>query len=195
MKNLFIYLLFVVGILISCEKEDNKETQESNDIILLNDKIVVDEELNISYQVPLNWNEMPASLSEKYVARLSGNSENEFILYTPKSFFFEKATSALLRVGKISLKEKKNSLILTPQKYVEMFMKYNSTLKINFKNITLKGNEIIELSIEKGNLISYKIIFNNWEKDILQFDFSIAKENITKIKPAIDASVKSIKLL
>ncbi len=195
MEKIIIYLLFLVGILISCEREANKEIQESNNIILLDDKIVVDEELNISYQVPLNWNEMPASLSEKYVARLNTNSKNDFILYTPKSFFFEKSTFALLRVGKISLKEKKNSVILTLKKYVELFMKYNSTLKINQKNIFLSKNEIIELSIEKGNLISYKIIFNNWKKDILQFDFSIAKEDIEKIKPAIDASIKSIKLL
>jgi hypothetical protein len=101
----------------------------------------------------------------------------------------------LLRVGKVTLKEGSTSFRLTPQKYVELFKRFNANLKIKQESITLDNLEIIELIIEKGNLLSFKIIFYNWQKEIIQLDFSIKKEDSPKLKPMIDAAIKSVKLL
>jgi len=111
MKNIFLYiLLLLLSILfISCNEEDKIKTELPQLVNALNDKIVVDEDLNISYQIPLNWNVMPASLSEKFVARLNGKDKNNLIVYSPKSFFFNENSSSLLRVGSVSLKDKSMS--------------------------------------------------------------------------------------
>ncbi len=197
MKNIFLYilLLLLTFLAISCDEENEIKSDSPKLESALNDKIVIDENLNISYQIPLNWNEMPASLSEKFVARLSGKDKNNLIVYSPKSFYYDENTSSLLRVGSISLKDKSNHELLTIDNYIELFRKYNSDLIIERNDIHLNQLEIIELKIEKGNLISYKTIFYNRAKEIIQLDYSITRKNIKNFKSSIDASIKSIKLL
>ncbi len=197
MKNIsqYISLLLIAILFISCDEKREIKTEILEIDSSLNDKVVIDESLNIAYQIPLNWNEMPASLSEKFVARMGKNEKNSLIIYSPKSFFYDKKTSSLLRVGRIRLKDKSSFELLTLEKYIELFRKYNSKLTIKSNEINLNQFRIIELKIEKGNLISFKIIFRNRAKEIMQFDFSMTKENVAKLKPSIDASIKSIKLL
>ncbi|MCF6269771.1 MAG: hypothetical protein L3J41_08680 [Melioribacteraceae bacterium] len=197
MKNIFLYISFMLltTLFISCteKSETKKELPKLENI--LNDKIVIDEELGITYQTPFNWNEMPASLSEKFVARLSGKDKNNLIVYSPKSFFYDDNSSSLLRVGRVSLKDKSISELLTLEKYIELFEKYNSKLKIERTEIQFNQFKAFEMKIEKGNLTSFKIIFHNRVQEIIQLDFSITNKNISKLKASIDASIKSIKLL
>ena len=85
--------------------------------------------------------------------------------------------------------------ILTPEKYVELFTKYNSELSIEREEVSKNQLKFIKLKIEKGNLLSYKIIFLNKNKEIIQLDFSIVKKEAKDLKPTIEASIKSIELL
>ena len=82
MKNILFYisLLFLIITVISCEEKEAIKNESPVIESLLNDKLIVDEDLNVSYQIPLNWNEMPASLSEKFVARLNGKDKNNYTL-------------------------------------------------------------------------------------------------------------------
>ena len=197
MKNIFQYisLIFLTLFFISCGGEDKNKNDSSELKGALNDVAIIDENLNISYQIPLNWNQMPASLTEKFVARLSGKEKNNLIVYTPKSFYYDQESSSLLRVGNVSLKDKSVPELLTIENYIQQFQKYNTDLTIERNKVKLNQIEIIQLKIEKGNHISYKIIFQNKVREIIQLDFSITKENINKFKSSIDASIKSIKLL
>ena len=197
MKNIIQYILLLLFtiIFISCGEEDKNKNDSSELKGALNDEVVIDENLNISYQIPLNWNQMPASLTEKFVARLSGKQKNNLIVYSPKSFYYDQESSSLLRVGNVSLKDKSVQELLTIDNYIQQFKKYNTDLTIERNNIQLNQIEIIQLKIEKGNHISYKIIFQNKVREIIQLDFSITKENIDKFKSSIYASIKSIKLL
>lgn len=197
MKNILQYILVALMIIlfISCGEDDKNKNDFSELKSTLKDKIVFDENLNISYQIPLNWNQMPASLTEKFVARLSGKEKNNLIVYSPKSFYYDQESSSLLRVGNVSLKDKSIPELLTIDNYVKQFKKYNTDLIVERNEIKLNQIEIIQLKIEKGNHISYKIIFQNKVREIIQFDFSITKENIKIFKSSIDASIKSIKLL
>jgi len=197
MKNIsqYILLALITIIFFSCDGKENNVQDPSELASSLNDKIVVDESLNISYQFPLNWEQMPASLSEKFVARLSGKDKNNLIVYTPKSFYYDQTSSSLLRVGKVSLKDNSLPELLTIENYINQFEKYNTGLTIERSTLQLNQTEIIQLKIEKGKHVSYKIIFQNNLKEIIQLDFSVTKENISKFKSSIDASIKSIKLL
>lgn len=197
MKNTFLYIsiILLTILLLSCDEEIKVNEKLPEIEIVLNDEIIIDEELNVSYQIPINWNEMPASLSEKFVARLGGKDKNNLIVYSPKSFYYDEVTSSLLRVGSVSLKDKSISELLTLENYIKLFKKYNSQLIVERTEIELKQFNAIKLKIEKGSLTSFKIIFHNRAKDIIQLDFSTTKANFTKLKSSIDASIKSVKLL
>lgn len=197
MKNISKYILLVLLtiLFISCDKKDKIEKDPSEFAASLSDKIVIDENLNISYQFPLNWEQMPASLSEKFVARLSGKDKNNLIVYSPKTFYYDQSSASLLRVGKVSLKDNSFPAILTVDHYISQFKKYNNDLTVERSEIQLNQIKIVQLKIEKGNHISYKIIFQNKLLEIIQLDFSVTKINIKKFKSSINASIKSIKLL
>ncbi len=181
-------------MLFACSEEKHIEKEKPIFRIQLS-KTLVDEELNISYQVPLNWDKMPASLSDKMVGRVKKNGADEFIIYTPKSFFYNKENSSLLRVGNIKFKNSIAYDSLSIETYIKMFQKYNRDLEIETTNISNNNFTIKQIKITKNNLISFKYLFRNSNNKILQFDFSIKEKNITKLKSSINASVSSIKLL
>ena len=154
LKNFNIIILIIVLAFISCEKDEHKIKNVTNDIQLLNDEIIIDEGLNISYQIPINWNEMPASLSEKFVARLGGKDKNNLIVYSPKSFYYDENSSSLLRVGRVGLKDKLTSGVLTLEKYIELFKKYNSDLIIERNEIHLNPDlTIFVIQLSHSSLI------------------------------------------
>lgn len=197
MKALFKFLpllfLFIL-LFVSCSGEKKNKDRTTPKEILLSD-LIIEEELNISYQVPQNWDEMPASSTEKMVARTDKKGENEFIVYTPKSFYFNNVNNSLLRVGQIKFKNNSSSTSLEIDKYVNLFKKYNKDLEIESSNIENNNFHIVQIKITKNNLMSFKFLFKNYRKEIIQFDFSIKTENYSKIHPLIIASINSIKLL
>jgi hypothetical protein len=188
---LFCYTL----LFSSCTGEKDAKYETPQIEIPLNDLVIIDEELNISYQVPQSWNEMPADLSEKMVARLDKKGENEFIVYTPKSFYFNNAENSLLRVGQIQSRKNHANDSLSIESYVILFKKFNNDLDI--ENIKLKNNNfpIVQMKIIKKNLMSFKYLFKNHNENIIQFDFSIKTEDYSRIHPLIIASINSLKLL
>ena len=197
MKYIIKYILFVLltFYFIACDEKVQNDKDPSELAPSLSDEIVIDEDLNISYQIPSNWEQMPASLSEKFVARLSGKDKNNLIVYSPKSFYYDQTSASLLRVGKVSLKDNSLPEALTIENYISQFKKYNTDLTVESGTLQLNPIKIIQLKIEKGKHVSYKIIFQNNLKEIIQLDFSVTKENINKFKSSIYASIHSIKLL
>ncbi len=189
--KLFVVILFITFSCSEIREETKievlKKTQLSGQII--------DNDLNISYQVPLNWEKMPTSLSDKMVGRVKKNGADEFIVYTPKTFFYNKKNSSLLRIGKIKLKKERSSNPLTIETYENIFKKYNRDLEIKTTNITNSNISIKKIKITKNNLISFKYLFRNNKNEILQFDFSIKEKDLEKFRKSIKASVASIKPL
>ena len=196
MNKLWQYIPFLIIFLplISCSKDENIETKTTVAKIELSE-VIIDEEYNISYQVPKLWDEMPASLSEKMVGRIRKHGVDEFITYTPKSFFYETKNNSLLRIGEIKFKNNFSSDSLSIENYSSMFQKYNRDLEIEITDITNCIFPIQQMKITKNNLISFKYLFRNHQNEIIQFDFSIKNKNINKFKSSIDASVNSINLL
>ncbi len=188
-----ILILLFPFLFIACKEEIKEKQNPIKPAVTLIE--FVDNELNISYQVPTNWDKMPTSLTDKMVGRVRKHGEDEFIIYSPKSFYYNNANSSLLRVGKIKFKKNISSDSLSIETYIKMFQKYNRDLKIKISKITNSNFTIKKMEITKNNLISFKYLFRNTNNEILQFDFSIKEEQITNLKPSIDASVNSIKLL
>lgn len=199
-RNYSAIILLVLSVIVfSCGGE--KTTEENNqqkpvlEEKILSD-IVIDEDLGISYQVPLQWELMSAELSERYVARMNSEKfDGNFIVYQPKAFYFNSSISGLLRVGSVIKNEESSELELTIDHYITLFQKFNSIKNFERKKIQTNNLVITQLIIEKSNLISFKNIFMNRQNKIIQFDFSLQKKDFEKEKDKISSSLASIKLL
>ena len=200
MKKILFYLLISISlIIISCgEKETSDEIKTEEVEIDENNmsEVIIDEELGISYQVPIRWELMSSELSERYVARLDSEKfDGNFIVYQPRAFYFNSSVAGLLRVGSITKSEESEEKELTIEPYITLYKKFNS--EKNIKRETIKTNNLIitQLIIEKSNLISFKNIFVNKNNKIVQFDFSIQRIDYENEKEYLNSSLASIKFL
>lgn len=190
----FLITITLLALLLSCDSKKEITPQLEKEEILLSE-VIIDETLNISYQLPLNWDEMPASLSEKLVGRINKKGEDEFIVYNPKSYYYNNLNSSLLRIGEIKFQNNFINDSLSIDTYTNLFQKYNNDLEIDNSNIVNNNIRIRQMKIVKGNLLSFKFLFKNTNNEIIQFDFSIKNEDYSITYPIIIASIKSIKLL
>ena len=190
----FLITITLLALLLSCDSKKEITPQLEKEEILLSE-VIIDETLNISYQLPLNWDEMPASLSEKLVGRINKKGEDEFIVYNPKSYYYNNLNSSLLRIGEIKFQNNFKNDSLSIDTYSNLFQKYNNDLEIDNSNIVNNNIRIRQMKIVKGNLLSFKFLFKNRNNEIIQFDFSITNEDYSITYPIIIASIKSIKLL
>jgi len=194
-----VLFLAVSLFLLSCgdkqPSEDIKTEEVKIDEKILSD-VIIDEDLGISYQVPLKWELMSSELTERYVARLDSEKfDGNFIVYQPKAFYFNSGISGLLRVGTVDKNKEADEKELTIQHYILLYEKFNSTKNIKQKRIQTNNLVITQLIIEKSNLISFKNILMNKNDKIVQFDFSIQQKDYENNKSAIETSLASIKIL
>jgi len=194
-----ILLLAISLFVLSCgEKktsEDIKTEEVKTDDKILSD-IIIDEELGISYHVPMKWELMSSELTERYVARLDSEKfDGNFVVYQPKAFYFNSGISGLLRVGSVDKNKEADEKELSVQYYITLYKKFNSSKNIKQKKIQTNNLVITQLIIEKSNLISFKNIFMNKNNKIIQFDFSIQQKDYENNKSAIETSLASIKIL
>ena len=199
-RKISTILLFAFSFLIlSCgddkNSDDIKTEEVKTDDKVLSD-IIIDEELGISYQVPLQWELMSSELTERYVARLDSEKfDGNFIVYQPKAFYFNSSISGLLRVGGIDKSKESEEKELSIQNYITLYQKFNSVQNIKQKKIQTDNLIVTQLIIEKSNLLSFKNIFVNKNKKIIQFDFSLQQKDYFNNKHAIEISLASIKNL
>ncbi len=194
-----ILLLAISLFVLSCADKKTSENVKTEKVKIdekILGSITIDEELGISYQVPLKWELMSSELTERYVARLdSERFDGNFIVYQPKAFYFNSAISGLLRIGSIDKNKDSDEKELTIQKYITLYEKFNSSKNIKQKKIQTNNLIITQLIIEKSNLISFKNIFMNKSEKIIQFDFSIQQKDYEINMNSIETSLASIKIL
>jgi hypothetical protein len=195
MKNLTLLFAFILLVLTACNSKEADTSKNQSHLNKLNNSTIIDEELDVSFNAPLDWKEMNTALSEKMVARIKKRGEDEFIVYSPKLFFFEDSTNSLLRVGEVNLKDNTNAESLSIKQYSKLFRKYNREFTIESEKLQSNNMDILQMKLTRNKLISFKYLFKNHTGKIIQFDFSIKKENLESLYPQIMASVKSIKLL
>lgn len=184
------YFLVLLIFVVSCSKN-----QKDDDVNFIIDSSKVDLEINdkdlgISFNPPKNWDLQTATLSKKMESNFSEN-----FFYQPIYLFFDKSTSSILSVGKVTSSDTLISKSAQINYYKNLLVKkYNSynVKSSSFSNNNLTFNKIM---FEKENLISYKIIFVNEELEIIQFDFSLPKNQYENLLSFIHASIGTIKKL
>ena len=200
MKNIQFYLLISISLIIfSCSEKktsDEIKTEKVEPDIKILSEVIIDKELGISYQVPLEWELMSSELSERYVARLDAEKyDGNFVVYQPKAFYFNASVAGLLRVGSVTKSEDSKENELTIEHYIALYKKFNSEKNIRRKIIKTNNLTITQLIIEKSNLVSFKNILMNKNNKIVQFDFSIQRKDYENSKNSIETSLASIKNL
>ncbi|MBI5809166.1 MAG: hypothetical protein HZA74_12275 [Ignavibacteriales bacterium] len=189
LKKVFLALLFV-SIWFGCSKDIN---DEEISFIVDQSKLGIemsDYDLGVKFHPPKNWELQPASLSKKIESR---NSTESFI-YEPIYLFFNDSSQAVLSVGKVVSLDSSVSKSAQINFYKSLLLSKYKENNVRFSSFTHNKINFTQLIFEKGNLISYKIIFLNGDNDIIQFDFSFRSEFKKNILINIKASIGSIKL-
>ncbi|MCK5087856.1 MAG: hypothetical protein KAQ90_10065 [Melioribacteraceae bacterium] len=197
-SSVFIFILIII-LTISCGKEEIAEKPESNLLRVDSSKIgiqIVNNNFGISYSPPLGWELMPSELSERYVARLNKEkfSKDHFV-YKPLNIYFNKINSGLLSVGIVELSSDKWQDSVDVNYYSAQLEKNYPNNMIEKMILNTDQLKIIQLKLEKANLITLKNLFQNESGQIFQFDYSIQKKLLEKENGAIQSSIASIKLL
>jgi len=186
-------VVFSSFIIISCGK--GKNDQNDSDFFSFDkSKLgieVIDQELGIKFNPPISWKLRQTSISKKIESRDASNPSDHFV-YEPTYVFFDNSTGGLLSVGKVVT----NDTALAKSSRLNY---YKGLISTKHKNDKLASGNFIHSKIyfsqfilEKQNLISFKLVFENTAGQIIQFDYTIPKDLLENAKLSIKSSVGSI---
>jgi len=193
----FIYVM-LVSVFISCGKRKSDQEIASEFISSDLSKIgieVTDQELGITFHPPQKWELKQTSISHKVESRGTAVKPSDNFIYQPTYVFFNDSLGGLLSVGKVIT----NDTTLAKSTRLNF---YKGLISTKYKNEKLSiGNFInskisfYQFTIQKENLISFKILFENIHGDIIQLDYTIPSNYLEGTRPYIKSSIGSIKLL
>lgn len=198
-KAKIILLVFLVALLFQrCGKEEKEESAsvyfslETNQI----SQLISDFDLGIKFKAPQNWEKRSAETSRKVETRgVYGGKMGEFI-YHPSYVFFDDSTLSVLAMGKItppdSLVGNENLLNLYAQ---SLSSKQKGNSKYDVAQFAKDGIRFTIFTIERANIISKRLIFQNKFNDIIQFEYTARSNQFQTEEEKIKQSIGSISLL
>lgn len=197
MKLILNYTFFIILLifLFACDQKVEDKSNIYKEKVLLSENLEINEVLNISFHIPQNYAKMPSSLTEKLVGRIKKKGDDEFIVYIPNSYYYNDENKSLFQVGIIKLRNIDSNDSLSIEKYITIYKKFNNGLNIETSDLINTIIQIKQLKIIKNKLMTFKFLFMNHNKEIIQFDFSINQSYYDDVFPAVIATIKSIKLL
>ncbi|MHB8931820.1 MAG: hypothetical protein ACYC5R_14590 [Melioribacteraceae bacterium] len=191
--NLAIVVVISSFIVISCGK--GKNDQNDSDFFSFDkSKLgieVVDQELGIKFNPPINWELRQTSISKKVESRDAANPNDHFV-YEPTYVFFDNSTGGLLSVGKVVTNDTTLAKSARLNYYKGVISTKNKNEKFTSGNFIHSKIYFSQFILEKQNLISYKLVFENTAGQIIQFDYTIPAGNLETAQPLIKSSIGSI---
>lgn len=188
-------IILVAGTaLISSCKKGNADEDDSEYFSFDKSKQgieIADQELGVKFYPPKNWDLRQTMVSKKIEAR--GSNPEDIFIYHPTYIFFDDSTGGLLSVGKVVTSD----TMLTKSTRLNF---YKGLISSKHKNERLVSESFVhsklyfsQFIIEKQNLISYKLIFENNAGEIIEFNYTIPADHLEGSHPFIKASVGSIR--
>jgi hypothetical protein len=87
-------------------------------------------------------------------------------------------------------------------RFSEKIRAYEKLLQNKFSAATIKKGEFtkdnlkfVQFLIQKENLITFKLLFQNSQNELIQFDYIVPKENYVSEVKSIESSIGSIKII
>ncbi|MBI1938753.1 MAG: hypothetical protein HYS25_11605 [Ignavibacteriales bacterium] len=190
-----IFSLLVFSFFLnSCS--DKKDAEDSSSYFSFDkSKIgieVADQELGIKFNPPAGWDLTPASISKKIESR---GSANDSFIYKPTYIFFNGTTGSLLSVGKVITNDSTLSKSSVLNYYKGLISSKHKNDKLSIGKFINSKIAFTQFEIRKENLLSFKIIFENRNREIIQFDYTIRQNSFDKSESVIKASIGSIRNL
>lgn len=184
MNSVRIILLFIFLsiIIISCG-ESSSDDNEAIEFYLLDKKKltaeILDTDLGITFQPPVGWAFQSAELSKKKETQnnIKVNDSKNF-QYQPTYLFFSDSTYTLLSIGKIEYPDTSMSAQMKINLYKNLLSNKLQKDKLSIGSFKKSNLTFNQYKSEKENFINYKIIFLNPNREIIQFDCTITKQNI-----------------
>ncbi|MHB9039279.1 MAG: hypothetical protein ACYC4T_01360 [Melioribacteraceae bacterium] len=191
--NFTVVVVISSFIVISCGK--GKNDQNDSDFFSFDkSKLgieVVDQELGIKFNPPINWELRQTSISKKVESRDASNPNDHFV-YEPTYVFFDNSTGGLLSVGKVVTSDTTLAKSARLNYYKGVISTKNKNDKLTSSNFIHYKIYFSQFILEKQNLISYKLVFENTAGQIIQFDYTIPAGNLETAQPLIKSSIGSI---
>lgn len=198
-KKSFLIVVSVVIIFLFqfCSGEENKEVSEyySLDSVQVA-SVIPDFNLGIEFKSPQNWKKRAAEISSKVETKGIYDGHLGQFVYEPSYLFFDDSTLSVLAMGKIvppdSLVENSNILNLYAQAL--------SATQKNKQEYTVDQFEKDNIrftifTINRANIISKRLIFQNKFNDIIQFEYTTRADAYQSEEEKIKQSIGSIGLL
>ncbi|MCX6167815.1 MAG: hypothetical protein NTX65_00625 [Ignavibacteriales bacterium] len=186
--------LFSSFIIISCGKGKNDQA-DSDYFSFDKSKLgmeVVDQDLGIKFYPPISWELRQTLISKKIEARDVANPGDHFI-YEPTYVFFDNSSGGLLSVGKVVTNDTSLAKSSRLNYYKGLISTKHKNDKLSSSNFIHSKIYFSQFTIEKQNLFSYKLVFENNAGQIIQFDYTIPSGYLETAQPLIKSSIGSIR--
>lgn len=189
---LFIIIIFIT----SCEEEKAPEKVfYSSETAGLAQK-ASDFDLGIKFRPPKNWDLRSTEISKR-VENKGGfqGIQGEFI-YSPSYVYFDDSTTSVLSFGKVIPPDSLNGRDGLLNLYSQILTSKEST-NTNYEvdQFIKDGIKFTQFSIDRGSIISKRLVFQNKFKDIIQFEYTSKASQFKSEYEKIKQSIGSITLL
>ena len=189
-------LLILVFFIISCEEEKVPEKVfYSSETTLLQQK-TTDFDLGIKFNSPINWDLRSTEISKRVENKAGYKGIRGEFIYSPSYVYFDDSTTSVLSLGKVeppdSLKGREGLLNLYSQILIS---KKSTDTGYEVDQFVKDGIKFTQFTINRGSIVSKRLVFQNKFKDIIQFEYTSKTSQFKSEYEKIKQSIGSIILL
>lgn len=198
MKRYFYILITLLFILLFSSCDEDKIPSKiffSQENAFLSPK-TTDFDLGITFASPIKWDLRNTEISKRIEGRGNTKGFDGDFIFSPSYVYFDDSTNSVLSLGKVIPPD---SLVENPQ-----VMNIYSQILVSKKSIetdyeidqfSKDGIKFTQFSIDRGTIVSKRIVFQNKFNDIIQFEYTSRKNFFDSEYQKILQSIGSITLL
>jgi hypothetical protein len=186
----------IIFFIISCEEEKAPEKVfYSSETSLLQQK-ATDFDLGIKFSPPQKWDLRSTEISKRIENKGGYKGIRGEFIYSPSYVYFDDSTTSVLSLGKVeppdSLKGREGLLNLYSQILIS---KKSTNTDYSVDQFIKDGVKFTQFSIDRGSIVSKRLVFQNKFKDIIQFEYTSKAKHFNSEYEKIKQSIGSIALL
>lgn len=199
-KIILLILLFFLSFIFCSQSQqsEDKADSSSTEMKFEVDRTKLEASVRdtiyaIQYNPPLEWKAIPSEIFAQVSQQLSQQLSEEKVTLQPISIYMNQPKGVLLSVAVV------DSLTGSFSEKIEA---YEKLLQNKFSTATLQKGEFtkdtlkfVQFLIQKENLITFKLLFQNSQHKLIQFDYIVPKENYVSEVKSIESSIGSIKTI
>ena len=197
-RHYFLTILVIASLIAIYNCKGNKSGDSEGEFYNTNkSKLgiqIVDKNLGIQFYPPKNWVLMPSSLSKKIETRKGIANASDSFIYQPTYVFYNDSTRGILSIGKVSTDDTTLSSNAKMNYYKSLLSNKYKNNDLSLASFSNANITFTQFKFTTENLVSFRLIFENSKKEIVQMDFTVSIDYQNSTSDAIKSSIGSIKL-